>query len=119
MSDLTDQTLAEARDGLRARRFSSQELTQAHLDAMAGARSLNAFITETPEQALAMAKASDARLGQGAGGPLEGVPLGIKDLLLHQGRSNHGWQQHPRQFRSPLQVDHHKPALARWCRHAR
>ena len=80
MSDLTGQTLAEARDGLKAKTFSSVELTQAHLDAMEAARSLNAFITETPDQALAMAKASDVKLATGKAGPLEGIPLGIKDL---------------------------------------
>ena len=80
MSDLTGQTLADARDGLKAKKFSSVELTQAHLGAMEAARSLNAFITETPDQALAMAEASDARLAAGEAGPLEGIPLGIKDL---------------------------------------
>ena len=80
MTDLTGQTLAEARDGLRAKQFTAVELTQAHLDAMAAARPLNAFITETPDLALAMAAASDGRLASGAPGPLEGIPLGIKDL---------------------------------------
>ena len=80
MTELTGQTLAEARDGLRARRFSAVALTQAYLDAMAAARTLNAFITETPEKALAMAAASDERLGRGEAGALEGIPLGIKDL---------------------------------------
>lgn len=80
MHDLTGQTLAEALDGLRARRFSAVELTQAHLSAMDVARPLNAFVTETPEQALAMAASSDHRLANGEDGPLEGIPLGIKDL---------------------------------------
>ena len=40
---------------------------------------------ETPEKALAMAKASDARLAQGEAGPLEGAPLGIKDLFCTKG----------------------------------
>ena len=61
MPGLTDLTLAEARAGLAGGDFSSRELTQAHLDAMAGARALNAFVTETPERALEMAEASDRR----------------------------------------------------------
>jgi aspartyl-tRNA(Asn)/glutamyl-tRNA(Gln) amidotransferase subunit A len=75
-----DLTLAEARDALRARTLSSVELTRAHLAAMERARGLNAYIVETPELALTMAAASDARLAQGEAGPLEGLPLGVKDL---------------------------------------
>ena len=85
MSDLTRLTLAEAREGLAAKKFSAVELTQAHLDAMARAKSLNAFIVETPDKALAMAKASDDRIAKGEAGPLEGIPLGIKDLYATEG----------------------------------
>ena len=81
MSDLTALSLAEARDGLKAKRFSSAELTEASIAAIEKAGALNAFITETPEIARAMAKASDAKLARGEGGALEGVPLGIKDLF--------------------------------------
>jgi aspartyl-tRNA(Asn)/glutamyl-tRNA(Gln) amidotransferase subunit A len=81
MSDLTSLTLAQARDGLRAKSFSASELTQAHLAAIERARGLNAFVLETPEQARAMAKAADARLATGAARPLEGLPLGVKDLF--------------------------------------
>ena len=78
---LTDLTIAEARDGLRAKSFSVQELAMAHLDAIETATALNAYVLPTPERALEMAKASDARLGKGEGGALEGIPLGIKDLF--------------------------------------
>ncbi|HLI67288.1 MAG TPA: Asp-tRNA(Asn)/Glu-tRNA(Gln) amidotransferase subunit GatA [Caulobacteraceae bacterium] len=78
-------TLKAAVDGLRARRFSSEELVRTHLAAMEAARPLNAYVLETPERALAMAKASDARLARGEGGPLEGAPLGIKDLFCTEG----------------------------------
>ena len=84
-SDLTKLTLAEARDALAAKTLTSTELTQAHLVAMEKARVLNAFIVETPEIALAMAAASDAKLARGEGGPLEGIPLGIKDLYCTKG----------------------------------
>jgi len=82
---LTDLTLAEAREALRAREFSAQELTEAHLRAMEGARALNAFITETAEHALAMAAASDRRLAAGEARPLEGLPVAIKDLFCTRG----------------------------------
>ncbi len=85
MTNLTDLTLADARDGIQRKAFSAVELTQAHLDAMAAARSLNAYLRETPDQALAMAKASDERIARGEGGPLEGLPLGIKDLFCTTG----------------------------------
>ena len=81
MTELTALTLAQARDGLRKKQFSATELAEAHLDAMARARALNAFVKETPERARAMAAASDARLAKGEDGPLEGLPLGIKDLF--------------------------------------
>ena len=52
---------------------------------MEKARALNAYVLETPEKALAMAKASDEKLGRGEGGALEGIPLGIKDLFCTEG----------------------------------
>ncbi|HSE77789.1 MAG TPA: Asp-tRNA(Asn)/Glu-tRNA(Gln) amidotransferase subunit GatA [Alphaproteobacteria bacterium] len=85
MGALTDLTIADARDGLRAKKFSARELASAHLDAMAAMRDLNVYITETPERAQEMATASDARLARGEGGPLEGVPLAIKDLFCTDG----------------------------------
>jgi len=85
MSDPTSLTLAEARDLLRAKKISAAELTDAHIAAVEKARVLNAYILETPEQARAMAKASDAKLAKGEGGPLEGIPLGIKDLFCTDG----------------------------------
>ncbi len=78
-------TLAEARDALKAKRISARELTQAHLDAIGKARVLNAFIRETPDRALAMADAADEKIASGAARPLEGIPLGIKDLFCTDG----------------------------------
>jgi aspartyl-tRNA(Asn)/glutamyl-tRNA(Gln) amidotransferase subunit A len=85
MSKLTSLTLAEARDGLRAKKFSAREITQAHISAIERARNLNAFVVETPERALEMASASDARIAQGKAGALEGLPLAIKDLFCTEG----------------------------------
>jgi len=85
MNDLTSLTLAQARDRLRAKDITAAELTDAHLAAIEAARALNAFVLETPEMARARARASDARLRKGEGGPLEGVPLGIKDLFCTKG----------------------------------
>ncbi|HEY5048736.1 MAG TPA: Asp-tRNA(Asn)/Glu-tRNA(Gln) amidotransferase subunit GatA [Rhizomicrobium sp.] len=77
----TDFTLTEAREAVRARKISARELTGACIEAMDAARALNAFITETPERALAMAEQSDRRIADRAAGPLEGLPLAVKDLF--------------------------------------
>ena len=85
-AELTRLTLADARDGLRQRRFTSTELTAAFVDAIAaGNAALNAYVLPTPERALKQAAASDARLASGAVRPLEGLPLGIKDLFCTAG----------------------------------
>ena len=85
MTSLTALTLAEARDGLRAKKFSAREITQAHISAIERARNLNAFVVETPERALEMASASDKRIAAGKAGPLEGLPVAIKDLFCTEG----------------------------------
>ena len=85
MTSLTKLTLKAALDGLADKSFSSQELTQAHVEAVAAARPLNAFVLETPEKAIEMAKASDARRAKGEAGVLDGAPLGIKDLFCTEG----------------------------------
>jgi aspartyl-tRNA(Asn)/glutamyl-tRNA(Gln) amidotransferase subunit A len=81
MTDLTSLTVAEARAGLDRKSFSALELTEAHLAAMARARSLNAFVLETPERARDMAQEADARIAAGEARPLEGIPLAIKDMF--------------------------------------
>jgi aspartyl-tRNA(Asn)/glutamyl-tRNA(Gln) amidotransferase subunit A len=82
---LTDLTLAEARAGLAAKQFSARELTHAYIDAMAAARPLNAYITETPDIARDMAAASDDRLAKGEGRALDGIPIAVKDLFCTKG----------------------------------
>lgn len=82
MTDLTTLTLAEALEGLRKKTFKATEITEAHLKAIeAGNGALNAYVLPTPDVALAQAKESDARLSKGEGRPLEGLPLGHKDLF--------------------------------------
>jgi aspartyl-tRNA(Asn)/glutamyl-tRNA(Gln) amidotransferase subunit A len=85
MTNLTSLTLAEAREGLAKKSFSALDLTDAHLAAIERARVLNAYVLETPEQARAMAREADARIARGEGGPLNGLPLGVKDLFATEG----------------------------------
>jgi len=78
-------TIAEALAALAKKEFTSVELTQACIKAMQAAKPLNAVITETPDKALEMAKASDARRATGKVGLLEGIPIGVKDLFCTDG----------------------------------
>jgi len=83
---LTDLTIAEARDGLRAKTFSAVELTTAHLDAIEALNPrLNAYITVTHAGALEQARAADAALAAGTQRALTGIPLAIKDLFCTEG----------------------------------
>ena len=85
MVDLLDLDLAGARDALRGRTVSSLELTQAYINAMERADHLNCYVTPTPEKACEMAKAVDRRLASGEALPMDGLPLGVKDLFCTEG----------------------------------
>ncbi|WP_428674155.1 amidase family protein, partial [Roseibium sp.] len=86
MTDLTKLTIAEAREGLKNKDYTSLELTEAFLGNIEAANSaLNAYVAVTADQARDMAKASDDKLAKGEGGALEGIPLGIKDLFATKG----------------------------------
>ncbi len=94
MTDLTKLTLTQARDKLAKKEIKAVELTEAFIRAIdKGNGKLNAYVLVTPEHALAQAKESDKRLAKaGAKGgkgsrsgdgarPLEGLPIGHKDLF--------------------------------------
>jgi aspartyl-tRNA(Asn)/glutamyl-tRNA(Gln) amidotransferase subunit A len=85
LTDLTTLTIADARQGLATRAFSATELAEAHVAAIERARSLNAFVCETPDVARTMAQASDERIASGTARPLEGIPIAVKDLFCTEG----------------------------------
>ena len=85
MTDATDLTVAEIRDGFRAGDFTAREIAEEFVAAVEAGRALNAFIVETPEHALAAADAADQEREGGSVRPLSGVPLGIKDLFCTEG----------------------------------
>ena len=83
---LYDMTLTEAEGLLRDKKASSRELTEAVLNRIAAVDDkVGAYITVDKEGALAAADAADARLAKGEGGPLTGLPVGLKDLLCTKG----------------------------------
>jgi aspartyl-tRNA(Asn)/glutamyl-tRNA(Gln) amidotransferase subunit A len=79
------ETIAAARDALRAREVSAVELADAFLGEIDASGALNAFVAVTPERARAQAEAADARLKAGDAPSLCGIPLGIKDLFAVEG----------------------------------
>ena len=83
---MLDSTVAQLARALAARKVSSVELTQGYLERIARINpALNAFITLDPDVSVAHARAADACIAAGGGGPLTGVPIGHKDLFLTEG----------------------------------
>lgn len=88
MSDLTDLSLAQISQALRAGEVSSRQLTQAFLDRIDQLdQFIHAFLTIAPEKALKQADEADRQLRSWRAGdseplpPLLGVPVAVKDLL--------------------------------------
>ncbi|MCL2748649.1 MAG: Asp-tRNA(Asn)/Glu-tRNA(Gln) amidotransferase subunit GatA [Alphaproteobacteria bacterium] len=83
---MIDLTLTQALQKLRAKEITATELTRAYLDRIEKfGKELNCYITVTPERALADAAESDRRYANGTARPLEGIPIGMKDLFATKG----------------------------------
>ena len=81
-----DKNIRELSEGLKSKAFSSLELTESFLKRIDRLDpSINAFITVTPEKALAAAKAADVALSKGTAGPLTGIPIAQKDIFCTEG----------------------------------
>ena len=80
-------TIDAIREGLRAKRFSARELAAEALRlAEAENESSGVFLSLAPERALAAADRVDSALAAGAdAGPLAGVPLAVKDVIMTAG----------------------------------
>ncbi len=103
MTDLTALTLAEARDGLKAKTFSATELTKAHsMPSKRPTTRSTPTCCVTPERRWKPQAESDRRLAKGEARPLEGLPLGNKDLFCHQGRAHHRVLEDPRRFQADV-----------------
>jgi len=79
-------SIRQLAEGLRAKRFSSQELTRHFLKRIEQHDGkLNAFVTVCAESALKTAAEADARLAKGERGALLGIPLAQKDIFCTRG----------------------------------
>jgi aspartyl-tRNA(Asn)/glutamyl-tRNA(Gln) amidotransferase subunit A len=80
-------TIEQVQTGLAARQFSAVGLTQSALEfAQAENPKTNAYLHFCPERALAAAERVDRKLASGENpGPLAGVPLAVKDVIVTKG----------------------------------
>jgi len=79
-------SLKELSDGLKAKKFSSVEVTQFFLDRLDRYNaSINAFITVDNEKSLKMAKRSDEIIKEGRQDYLTGIPIAQKDIFCAEG----------------------------------
>ena len=82
--DLAELTLVDAAEGIRQRRFSSFELTEACLAPIERVPpQLNCLISIDPEDAREQARRADETRPEGL---LAGVPLAHKDIFYRRGR---------------------------------
>ena len=87
--ELTHLTISEIRDQLAHRKVSATELVRAHLSRIEKEdKAVAAYLSLSPERALAQAAQIDRKIAAGeALGPLAGVPVAIKDVLLTRGHT--------------------------------
>ena len=103
---MIDASIAELSASLKAKRFSSVELAEAHLARIeAFDRTLNAFITVDAGRAIADARAADERIGRGDGGPLTGIPIAHKDILVTAGMRTTCGSRMLANYTSPFDAD--------------
>lgn len=86
MTNIIDLTVTELLAKLKSREITSIDVTTAYINRITELNpELNAYITVTRERAMADAAASDARYAAGNPLPLDGIPIGMKDLFATRG----------------------------------
>ena len=81
MKEITKLGLIETVSALKNKEFSAVELTNSYIKNIEANRKLNAFVTDSFDLAIEMAKKSDEKIAAGEARVLEGIPLAIKDLF--------------------------------------
>jgi len=81
MSDLLKYDLLGASEAIKSKEISSVELTNAYIEAIEKTSSLGAYLEIVKDKALEMAKVSDENISKGVSRPLEGLPIGVKDMF--------------------------------------
>ena len=85
MTEFSTLSIKETITSLKNKDFSVSELVDFHISSMENGRELNAFITETADIARKKASDCDQNYSKGEEKPLEGIPLGIKDMFCTKG----------------------------------
>ena len=85
MTEFSTLSIKETITSLKNKDFSVSELVDFHISSMENGRELNAFITETADLARKKASDCDQNYSKGEEKPLEGIPLGIKDMFCTKG----------------------------------
>lgn len=86
--DLSKLTIADARKALDAKEYSALELTNAYLENIAQKDGdIHAYLEVWEKEAREEASRADERIARGESRPLTGIPLGIKDNILIEGRT--------------------------------
>ena len=81
MSDLTNLTILQIKEGLKIKKFSVLEVTNAFISASEKINDLNVYNTFTPEKAIEASKFSQLRIDNDEEKTLDGIPIAVKDLF--------------------------------------
>ncbi|MGC0372475.1 MAG: hypothetical protein DGJ47_001189 [Rickettsiaceae bacterium] len=85
MTNLNKLSITEAIKGLKNKEFSCENLVEDHIKQIEKNQKLNCYITETFDLARELASKSDQNYKNGVNRPLEGIPVGVKDLFCTKG----------------------------------
>jgi len=87
MKELTALTIKQVAEILKARQATAVEITEAHFARIGEKdKQVRAYLSLCPERALAQAKKVDAAIAAGEElGPLAGVPIAVKDVIMTRG----------------------------------
>ncbi len=101
-ADLHDQSVHALTQALRDKKVSAVELAQHFLARSAAHTDLGAFVAVDAETTLAQARAADARIANGTGGSLEGLPIAHKDIFVTKDFVTTAGSRMLKDYRSPF-----------------